>query len=120
MGLLILLFPQVSFRAVSSTMGATEASCRISCWSLTATPKLERLAAVAHGFLLPPLPVGLSVLGVVFGDIVFNERIQVVPLGQVEITLQDILDRLSDREFGITGRKPVYPAGIILVHSRDT
>lgn len=67
--------------------------------------KLERLAAVAHGFLLPPLPVGLSVLGVVFGDIVFNERIQVVPLGQVEITLQDILDCLSDREFGITGRK---------------
>ena len=56
-------------------MGATEASCRISCWSLTADPqKLERLAAVAHGFLLPPLPVGLSVLGVVFGDIVFERE----------------------------------------------
>ena len=45
------LVPQVSFRAVSSTMGATEASCRISWVPHRDPQKLERLAAVAHGFL---------------------------------------------------------------------
>ena len=99
-------------------MGATEASCRISCWSLTATPSSERLCGGCAWF--PPASSAgrpLRTRRCIY-DIVFNERIQVVPLGQVEITLQDILDRLSDREFGITGRKPVYPAGIILVHSQ--
>ena len=80
--------------------------------------KLERFAAVAHGFLLPPLPVGLSVLGVVFGDIVLDQRVQEVEIGKLEITLFKLPDPPLDGKVRIISFQDMHPSDVVVGHAQ--
>ena len=87
-GLLIFLFPQVSFRAVSSTKGATEASWEDFLLVLHRNAQeLEGFTPGAQDLLLLPGTLFSSVFGIILGYIVLNQGIQVIFLGQLEIAL---------------------------------
>ena len=80
--------------------------------------ELEGFTPGAQDLLLLPGTLFTSVLGIILGYIVLNQGIQVIFLGQLEIALLHVTDRLFDREIRITAFQEPYPLDDIGIHTQ--
>lgn len=81
-------------------------------------PGARGFYAGAQDLLLLPGTLFTSVLGIILGYIVLNQGIQVIFLGQLEIALLHVTDRLFDREIRITAFQEPYPLDDVGIHTQ--
>lgn len=79
---------------------------------------LRHLTTITRNFLLPPLPINLSMLNIMFNSVIFGREVRMIPLNRIRVALRSVLSHLSSQRFKVANQGPMCPTNVVLIRSR--